>query len=140
MKRLKIDLAMNRVKASWKLTLVLGTASILLTGCLGGDIFALTQSQAYKVGYKVAKELKSTGDSVDSYLNNLASWIDDKDISKAVSENSFSSQIATFDKEGCTSLWKIVGISNALLNYTELENTPNNKKDFVRGCMAGGKG
>ena len=86
-----------------KLMISFALTFVLLTGCSINDIKQYTESSAYQLGYKTAKDLQSTGD----YLNNLNSWIKDNG-----GDNSDSN--LNVSASDCAKFWEFVGLSSAL--------------------------
>lgn len=105
-----------------------------LTGCLGKDVVALTRSEAYQLGYQSAKKLKETGKSIEDYMNNIESWLQEPQ----KSTESSSAELFTFNNEGCEALWTLVGLSSAISGASTVTNTPENQSDFIQGCLDGG--
>lgn len=106
---------------------------ILLAGCSVDETLLLVRSDAYKVGYKTAESLTGASDWLNDYVDNIESWVSDGSASGEDLSN------IELNSEGCASLWTIVGLTSAIAGSTQLQNTPENKKDFVAGCLAGAK-
>lgn len=88
--------------------------ALLLAGC------SALQSEAYKAGYSVGEEMKNLGD----WAEVLDSWYPDSD-----GEPLDSSQY----EEYCKGVWPIAGPTSGL------KNTPDNKSDFIDGCVDGAR-
>lgn len=104
---------------------------VLLAGCSVDQALLPIRSDAYKLGYETAQSINGASDSLNDYVNNIESWVNNEDSS--------NEDLANIDlnKEGCASLWTIIGLSSAIAGSTQLKNTKKNKSDFVAGCLAG---
>ena len=99
---------------------LLFTLTVPLSSCsvIGG------QSEAYKLGVESGKQyltLKDSADLIDSYISDEEN-----------SETSLQLNVSADDlKKYCSGIWIITGISNGI------KNSPENKADYIAGCLNG---